>query len=274
MIHSPNETAHPGPGSDRAPTPVPCADGERHAGVIVAFLFCLLCSSGLLAQNVPSNWVSTKEDARDRIFFDDRVTLYCGCSYTHRSNRSGGDIDLASCDYDATGMTHRARAGRLEWEHVVPVSLMPARDFACWNEELWAEEHGCDEPGRKCCETTDPSAQKMIFDLHNLAPSVGQVNAQRSNDRYGLIAGENLPLTCDVEFAPGMTEPAPSVRGDVARAWLYMYSQHDLDLQPGELGMFLRWSQQDPPEQDELNRNDRVESLQGTRNPYTDAFAP
>src|SRR5688572_29014194 len=56
-----------------------------------------------------------------------------------------------------------------------PASLMPARQFLCW-----AGEGG----GRERCEEIDPRAQAMIFDLHNLAPSIGQVNALRGDDRY------------------------------------------------------------------------------------------
>lgn len=38
--------------------------------------------------------------------------------------------------------------------------------------------------GRSDCEDSDSKAQAMIFDLHNLVPSVGQINALKSNDRY------------------------------------------------------------------------------------------
>jgi deoxyribonuclease I len=239
---------------------------------LVLTLLSLSLSFCTSAQTVQSSWGTTKAAARDQIYFDDQVTLYCGCEYTARNNQSGGDVDLTTCSYDETGMTYQSRAETLEWEHVVPASLMPARQFACWNDESYAVANQCSEPGRSCCERADLDAQKMIFDLHNLAPSVGQVNAQRSNDRYGLVTGETLPLVCDVEFAPGITEPSDGVRGEVARTWLYMHSQHGLELEPGELAMYLRWSQLDPPEQDELVRNERVKALQGVGNPYVEAF--
>jgi len=31
----------------------------------------------------------------------------------------------------------------------------------------------------------------MIFDRHNLAPAIGQVNAYRLNDRYGMVADDS-----------------------------------------------------------------------------------
>jgi|SaaInlV_120m_DNA_3_1039746.scaffolds.fasta_scaffold00815_11 deoxyribonuclease I len=252
--------------------PFATAPRGNHLQYLIVLFLGFSLSFGVDAQNVLSSWGATKAAARDHIYFDDKVTLYCGCEYTPRNNQSGGDIDLASCSYDATGMTYQARADVLEWEHVVPASLMPARQFACWSDEVYADANQCSEPGRSCCERTDPEAQKMIFDLHNLAPSVGQVNAQRSNDRYGLVTGETLPLVCDVEFAAGITEPSEGIRGEVARTWLYMYSQHGLALNSGELAMYLRWSQLDPPEQDEFMRNERIKSLQGIGNPYVEAF--
>lgn len=239
---------------------------------LIVPLLGLSLSFGAVAQNVQSSWGTTKAAARDQIYFDDQTTLYCGCAYTPRDNQSGGDTDLSSCDYEITGMNYQSRADDLEWEHIVPASLMPARSFACWNDESYATANQCDEPGRSCCERSDSAAQKMIFDLHNLAPSVGQVNAQRSNDRYGLVAGEEHPLICDIEFGNAVTEPSESIRGDVARTWLYMHSQHSLVLESDELAMYLRWSQLDPPEQDEFVRNERVKALQGVGNPYIEAF--
>lgn len=238
---------------------------------VIVFLLILIPKE-VFPQHVQSSWGTTKQAARDQIYFDDQLTLYCGCEYSARNNQSGGDVDLTTCSYDPSEMVYQSRAAVLEWEHVVPASLMPARQFACWNDANYAAANQCSEPGRSCCERSDSEAKKMIFDLHNLAPSVGQVNALRSNDRYGLIAGENRPLICDIEFAPEVTEPAQNIRGEIARVWLYMYSQHGLELLDDELAMFLRWSQLDPPEQDEFDRNERIRRLQGIGNPYVEAF--
>jgi len=51
-------------------------------------------------------------------------------------------------------------------------SLMSARQFDCWVLG-----------NREACECEDSRAQGMLFDLHNLAPSIGQVNVLRSNER-------------------------------------------------------------------------------------------
>ena len=235
-----------------------------------SLLFFIGCFAAFAsAQSVPTSWTAAKAIARDEIYRDSPVTLYCGCTYTPRDNASGGDVDLSSCEYDRDGASYSSRAETLEWEHVVPASLMPARQFACWSDDSYPL---CSEPGRDCCERTDETAQRMIFDLHNLAPSVGQVNAIRSNKRYGVIEGEDLPLVCDVESNSASFEPTQAIRGDVARAWLYMYSEHGVELQPEELDMFLLWSQLDQPDEDEIARNLRIKEIQGRANPYISAF--
>lgn len=158
---------------------------------------------------------------------------------------------------------------RLEWEHVVPASLMPARSFACWNEGLPA----CAEGGRACCESKDLNAQVQIFDLHNLVRSVGQANALRSNKRYGSIVGEERLLgSCDFEWSSDLVEPEEDDRGMVARIWLCFAARHNLHLQPGELAMYLEWSNDHPPLLSEFVRNDRIRTQQGNGNPFVEMF--
>ena len=217
---------------------------------------------------VAGSWGTTKKWARDTVYEGLNTTFYCDCTYTP-SGRSGGEIDQSSCGYDGSDESHSARAVRLEWEHVVPASLMPARSFACWTDGL----PECSKAGRACCEKHDLSARAMIFDLHNLVPSVGQPNALRSNKRYGLVDGEERRLgDCDFEWTGDLTEPADDKRGDAARVWLYFVNEHDLQLHSGELAMYLQWSNADPPTEAEFVRNDRIRTKQGNGNPFVEMF--
>lgn len=203
-----------------------------------------------------SGWSDTKNTADDEVYFDHRVTFYCGCDYVSDGDRDGsGDTILSSCGYTGPS-THSSRAGRIEWEHVVPASLMPARQFDCWTQG-----------SRSDCERDDPRAQAMIFDLHNLVPSIGQVNALRLNDRYGEVEGEQREFgACEVEDSKGVFEPRDSERGDVARIWLYMADTHGVSLEPGEREMFLRWHETDPVSAWELERDNRIKMISGTSN--------
>jgi len=209
--------------------------------------------------NYPISWATTKKRASE-IHLDHTTTLYCGCEYSPKG-ASGGEVDHSTCDFENRDGISDTRANRLEWEHIVPASLMPAREHSCWVDGSRSE---CERNG-------PPEVKAMIFDLHNLVPSVGQVNADRSNLRYGIIEGEVLVFGgCDFEYSRelGIAEPAPEVRGDVARVWFYMRDIHGIVLTPGEDEMFQAWSEDDPVDDWEIERNRRVYCEQGTQNLY------
>jgi len=154
--------------------------------------------------------------------------------------------------------SHQHRVSRIEWEHVVPASLMPARNFQCW-------ENG----SRSDCERDSAEARNMIFDLHNLVPSIGQVNALRGNKRYGKNEVEERDFgACTVEIEPDMFEPADEQRGDVAGVWLYMNWKHGVVIPEDELRMFIRWNRDDPVSAWEILRDDRIRAIQGDGNPW------
>ena len=209
--------------------------------------------------NFPTSWSNTKKKAAD-IHDDHKITLYCGCEY-ERTTASGGKVDHSTCDFENRPDISDTRANRIEWEHIVPASLMPVREHACWVDGSRSE---CERHG-------PPEIKAMIFDLHNLVPSVGQVNADRTNYRFGEIEGDNLPFgDCDFEFDRPLklAEPAPSVRGDVARVWFYMRDTHGVVFAPGEEEMFRAWSEADPVDEWEIERNRRVFCEQGTINSH------
>ena len=60
------------------------------------------------------------------------------------------------------------------------------------------------------------------------------------------------------------------MRGDIARAMLYMEHRHGLTLSQRTRAQLLRWHRDDPPSDEERRRNDAIERIQGNRNPYID----
>lgn len=126
-------------------------------------------------------------------------------------------------------------------------------------------------------------------DLHNLWPSILKVNEARSNFAFtDNIPGEDWTFAhatqpelaaCDFEvesvMRPGgkvtVVEPAPSARGRLARSVLHIALAYGVKLPESEWEMYLRWHEQSAPEADEQRRNDRIEQLQATRNPFIDS---
>nr|VFK15027.1 MAG: deoxyribonuclease-1 [Candidatus Kentron sp. LFY] len=179
-------------------------------------------------------------------------TFYCDCPYT------GKKPDLATCG--VTPRRNPKRASRLEAEHIMPISLL-GRTLGCWADG-----------GRKNCRKTDSFFKRAEADLHNLTPAIGEINGDRSNyPPIEDIPGEKREYgTCDVEIAGKRFEPPPHRRGDIARAYLYMMKVYGAPLTDREIGMFGRWSREDPPTEDERRIHALKAKAQGNRNPYYD----
>ncbi|KAF8033643.1 hypothetical protein BT93_C0045 [Corymbia citriodora subsp. variegata] len=149
-----------------------------------------------------------------------------------------------------------------------------------WNREhLWPRSYGLID-------------RVSLSDLHNLRPS--DING---NKYYGECAftstkclrPANKEAAIDTESDSKRWAPPRQVRGDIARALMYMavcYGFHqpaggpDLHLsdspsiekkEMGLLSTLLRWNKLDPPSREEKLRNDRIcKFYQHNRNPFVD----
>lgn len=113
----------------------------------------------------------------------------------------------------------------------------------------------------------------MEADMHNLFPAMAGLNSARSDRHFATIDGESGPLpTCDFEVdkAAGTVEPHAEIRGDIARAIFYMHREYNLPIPFEMTAMLKQWHKDDPPSTEEIWRNDTIERLQGTRNPFID----
>ena len=133
----------------------------------------------------------------------------------------------------------------------------------------------------------------MKSDIHNIRPSHQSVNSARSNydfgevpdgqaQWYGLngvgdyISSSSQPgISLDFsEGANSLFEPQEDRKGDVARQVFYFYtvypSQAGMISELVDLNLLYQWHLQDPADSFELQRNNRIEEVQGNRNPYID----
>lgn len=168
---------------------------------------------------------------------------------------------------------------------------VPALDYGTqdtWNREhLWPQSRGVDGSGPD------------FTDVHHLRPADATINSARGNLFFGDCQDACTSRPATDEAAPDtgrnaeMFLPPAQVRGDIARAMFYMalrYSfqdeastirleltdctQEDQDTgknQMGYLSELLQWHQDDPPDDTERLRNERVCSRwQGNRNVFID----
>lgn len=237
---------------------------------VFGFLVLLPCTfpaGGQQPARPLSSFDAAKVVARDSIYPDRRVDYYCSCSYTPK-NESGGVIDKTSCGL----VSNSSIATRLDWEHVVPAWFF-GNKRSCWAKV------GCKPgvEGRECCERTDPEFKQVEADLHNLVPSVALLNVVRSNYAYGMVEGDPRKYgRCEFEVGgnPKRVEPPPSVRGDLARVWLYMIDTYGVQVGAADLAVLKLWSLADPVDEWERLRDRRIEAAQGNFNPYVRNAAP
>lgn len=193
---------------------------------------------------------------------ENHKTFYCGCDI----ERKGKKLipDLKSCGYKVRKESNRYRAERIEAEHIVP-----AAHIGYQNKCMIANKGRKDK--RDFCEKNDPNFNKAYTDLHNLVPSIGEVNLDRSNFRFTTMQDTDYVYgRCDmkIDFKGKRVTPPENVRGDVARTYLYMSDRYGINLSSGQKKMFDAWNKQDPVSAWEKEKNKRIKKVQGNSNPY------
>ncbi|PZN32402.1 MAG: deoxyribonuclease I [Proteobacteria bacterium] len=231
---------------------------RRMAAFVLLFVAALAAPGW--ASTPPTNFSDAKELARKLVWHDWNQgalgTAYCGCDWTW-TGRSGGRIDLQSCGYRPRAQA--TRAARLEWEHVVPAHSF-GQQRQCWQRG-----------GREYCRANDPAFRAMEADLHNLVPAIGEVNADRSNFRLGMIPGEDRQYgACDfeVDFKARVAEPRDAVKGLFARVYFYMYDRYDLRMSDAQEQLLMAWDKQFPVTEWERERDRRIARIMGHSNPF------
>lgn len=150
----------------------------------------------------------------------------------------------------------------------------------CYNREhLWAQAW-----------TNNDGTHKT--DLHHVYPTDGFVNGKRSDYAFGEVRnatwtsenGSKLGSCRTSGFNGTVFEPIDEYKGDIARALMYVsvrYYQEDSDwdnsdmtnksvIKDWAMTMLLRWHENDPVSEKEINRNNAVYGKQNNRNPFVD----
>lgn len=188
-------------------------------------------------------------------------TFYCGCDIKWKGKK-GSPVD-DSCGYIPRKTLTRSgkeniRTKRISWEHVLPAYWF-GHQLKCWQDG-----------GRRACRKNE-RFRLMEGDLHNMQPVIDELNGDRSNYRFSLLEGEprNYGL-CDfeVDFKGKKAEPAPNVRGDIARTYFYMSERYGLNLSKQQEKLFKVWNKSDPVDENEVKRNRLIKAIQGNGNKF------
>lgn len=213
-------------------------------------------------KSTPSLSFSSAKKILKEIYKAHPQTFYCGCGIEWQSKKKLTP-NTAYCDYSPRNELTRSgkvnkRAQRIEWEHIVSAWEF-GHQLQCWQDG-----------GRKACKKVG-KFKVMEGDLHNLVPAIGEVNGDRSNFRFRMIDGENHVYgKCDaeVDFKAKAFEPAPEVRGDIARTYFYFEGRYNLKISRQQKQLFNAWDKQDPVSEDECKIHTAKTKHQGWPNPY------
>ncbi len=140
------------------------------------------------------------------------------------------------------------------------------------------------------------AADTMYTDLFHIYPVDGNVNSTRNNWPYGEVAWPTKITSNGSRFGPNTYsfegaytgnafEPIDAYKGDLARTYFYMLTRYKSRIAswdgntemlegdgfaPWALDMLLKWHEDDPVSQKEIDRNNAVYGIQGNRNPFID----
>lgn len=201
-------------------------------------------------------------------------TIYCNATFD-KTKRIINPNGFKSKDYSN-------RESKVEWEHIVP-----AEEFGKNFHEWTKKDERCEAKGlygRNCAKHLSQPFRYMHSDLYNIYPSIGALNASRSN--YEFIEGnaEISKLTtvlnyfnaenteqqfgmCPIIIKDQKVIPPNHSKGMIARAYLYMDATYDIyHLQYNKKKLFKFWSAQYPVTPYECARTKLVEKIQKNRN--------
>ena len=232
----------------------------RIISLVLLSLFIVACKGIEQQQNnissnddypiITKSFTQAKREAT-QIYINHQEAFYSGCEYYVMGKKL---VPLR----DACGYVTRKdenRAARIEWEHVVSMWQV-GHQLQCWQDG-----------GRSNCAKVNNKYRHMETDLHNLVPSIGEINNDRSNHKHGMIEGEpriyGENIDAEVDFKAGIFEPRPEVRGDIARIYFYMQQKYGLSYSSQQTQLFNAWSNSDPIDSWERERNLAIAALQG-----------
>ena len=248
---------------------------SRHGRAILFALVLLLCLAAAaavrpqetgpkaLAGNARLESFAQARRLLHQIYADHRQTLYCRATFHEdRSVTPPPGFHAA---------THRSRATRLEWEHVVPAAQFGGA-LPAWRDgdERCVRRDGTPFRGRRCAEKVSREFRRMQADLHNIFPAIGAVNAARSHHDLTTLPDETSAFgACRVKLARQAMEPPDAAKGTVARASLYMAAAYPhVRLSPDQEALFRAWDAAFPPDVWECERERRIRRVQGNGNPF------
>jgi hypothetical protein len=159
-------------------------------------------------------------------------------------------------------------------------------DVYCQNE--YTSEDGISRTGipdsRKLnCEHTWPQSKfstrfekiTQKTDLHHLFPTNSRANSTRSNFPFSNVRGGEL-VNCSASSRGNRADGTPvfevpdNHKGNAARAIFYFSIRYNMKIDQAQEATLREWHEEDQVDSAEIIRNDKIQNIQGNRNPFID----
>lgn len=173
-------------------------------------------------------------------------TFYCGCTFNKQ-----GMIDRKTCP-SLSKLPDDMFI--LEWEHIVPASLLGA-ELQCWTAKECSIESI--KSHRACCQKTSKQFQLREANLYNIVPAIKYANRQRSNFKPGLVLNKrNAVKICNILIDKNkkIFEPDDEIKGFIARNYLRMHQLYQFKLSTKDKSLLEEWAKTFPATEWELKR--------------------
>ncbi len=112
-------------------------------------------------------------------------------------------------------------------------------------------------------------------DLHHLFPTDSQMNSLRGSSIFGEVVKDTHKTKCNAsKYGQGLGtthdvfEPPQQHKGRVARALFYFSIRYDIAISEAEEVILKKWNHESPVDDQEIQRNNVIQTLQGNRNPF------
>lgn len=235
---------------------------RRHLSRSSILIINLFISFNALAANLTiESFNKAKMNLERSVYPNHRVTLYCSAKFDIKKNiipPKGFKTDK-----------YVKRSKRVEWEHAVPAQNF-GRAFPEWRDghESCVNSKGKSFKGRRCASKINKQYRYMQSDMFNLYPSIGAVNALRSNYNFTLLPSAQSDFgLCDMRIDGGKAQPPEAARGKIARTYMYMEKNYRrYNMSKSQRKLMVIWDRQHPVSDWECQRAEKIAKIQGNTN--------